>query len=180
MQHRTGNLDLDHPASAIDPTDTGAAADSSTRGTKVGPSARGRTSFPRRDSPRHCERCRAINPSFAATSQTRAPGSRLSATLRAFRSSDQRRRPVGPSRTSIRDTHLRPGTSIRCSFWCSTAILPQNSFAGCNDRKTAIPKPRGGRTAYLESKKWRQIIARLLPAPFGFQEPEICTMVTGV
>ncbi len=58
----------------------------------------------------------------------RIEGAKLSATIRAFKSSGQRRRPVGPSRTSMRETPLRLGTSIRCSFWCSTANLPQTQL----------------------------------------------------
>ena len=121
---------LTTPFPTVATTGSGTAIGSSIRGTKAGPSSPGKTSFPFRARPRHCERCRAINPCFWATSQTRAPGSRLSATIRAFTASGHRRRPVGPSRTSIRETPPRLGTSIRCSIWCSTANLPQTQLRG--------------------------------------------------
>lgn len=98
--------------------------------------------------PRHSERCRATNPSFCATSQTRAPGTELPATIRAFRSSGQRRRPVGPSRTSIRDTPLRLASSIRCPIRCSITKPLQSSFAGQHARKPVRPKPQDKRSAY--------------------------------
>ncbi len=78
--------------------------------------------------PRPPERCRAISLYFAATSQTRAPGRKLSATIRALRSFGQRRRPVGPSRTLNRDTLLDPRTSIRRSFCCAKASRPQTQL----------------------------------------------------
>ena len=49
---------------------------------------------------------------------------------RSLTSSGHRRRPVGPSRTSMRETLLRLGTSIRCSFWCSIAKLLQTQLQG--------------------------------------------------
>lgn len=68
------------------------------------------------------------NANFAATSQIRAPDGKLSAPMRALSSSGHRRRPVGPSWTSFRDIPVNPRTSIRCSFWCSTAGLPRTQL----------------------------------------------------
>ena len=115
-------------ASGFAATGLGAVTGSTTSGTNIGTLSPGRTSFPFRARPRHCERCRAINPCLSALSQTRAPGTGLSATIRALTSSGHRRRPVGPSKTSMRETPLRLGTSIRCSIWCSTANLPQTQL----------------------------------------------------
>lgn len=61
---------------------------------------------------------------------TTAPRTELLATIRALTSSGHRRRPVGPSKTTMRETPLRLGTSIRCSIWCSTANLPQTQLQG--------------------------------------------------
>ena len=60
-----------------------------------------------RASRRQAVTCCGATPCRRATSTTRAPGSKLSATIRAFTASDQLRRPVGPAITSSRSTTLR-------------------------------------------------------------------------
>jgi len=102
---------LTTPAFIIVPTGAGASAGSTLSGTKLGPSSTSRTNFPFLARPRHCERCRAISPCFAATSQTRAPGSRLSATIRS-RSLSDRWRSIAhshpPANAADRSAHPEP------------------------------------------------------------------------
>lgn len=85
------------------------------------------------------------------TPQHRRPArqAELSATIRALRSSGHRRRPVGPSRISIRETpfdpHLHPVLVLVLH-----GKPPANSVAGRHARYSIRPKPRGWRTAYAK------------------------------
>ena len=54
------------PASGFAATGLGAVTGSTTSGTNIGTLSPGRTSFPFRARPRHCERCRAISPYLSA------------------------------------------------------------------------------------------------------------------
>src|ERR1700719_584723 len=76
-------------------------------GTKSGGGASAVVVVPTAVTPRHAPRlqpntCCEQTCHRRATSDTRAPGTRVSATIRAFSSADQRRRRPGPVRTSTR------------------------------------------------------------------------------
>jgi hypothetical protein len=76
----------------------------------------------RRDSCR-CTWCGNPMPAFRrtdnnATSTTRAPGAWLSSTIRAFASSLQLRRPLGPAITSSRSMRSTPLDNENCTFPC--------------------------------------------------------------
>ena len=63
-----------------------------------------------------------------ATSDTRAPGARVSATIRAFSSADQRRRRPGPVRTSIR-RNSPFASSLTSNIRIARSLLPQANQA---------------------------------------------------
>jgi hypothetical protein len=63
-----------------------------------------------------------------ATSDTRAPGTRVSATIRAFSSADQRRRRPGPVRTSTRRNALF-ASSLTSNIWIARSPVPQQNQA---------------------------------------------------
>src|SRR5438477_5744865 len=66
--------------------------------------------------------CQRVAPCLRATSDTWAPGSRLSATIRALSASERTRRPDGPSRTSSRLTGPTDEPSKWTSFLLSNPI----------------------------------------------------------
>jgi len=151
---------LTTPAFIIVPTGAGASAGSTLSGTKLGPSSTSRTNFPFLARPRHCERCRAISPCFAATSQTRAPGSRLSATIRS-RSLSDRWRSIAPSHRGAnaadRSAHPEPHPAkLPCDWEPPSgaqfgAPQPSSRKHHLQASMTENPKGRnhgGGRTAY--------------------------------
>ena len=130
MQHRTGDLDLDHPGIHFRHNRDGGGhrLDDKRHERERTITRQDKLPLPGKTTPlRNMPRDQAILPGDIADPR---PGTRLSATIRALTSSGHRRRPVGPSKTSMRETPLRLGTSIRCSIWCSTANLPQTQLQG--------------------------------------------------
>lgn len=69
------------------------------------------------------KRCQRVAPCLRATVATSAPGSRLSAAIRAFSASERTRRPVGPSRTSRRPPYPAVETSIWTFILSSTPTI---------------------------------------------------------
>src|SRR5580704_16241141 len=82
-----------------------------------------------------------------ATSDTRAPGTRVSATIRAFSSADQRRRRPGPVRTSIR-RYSPFASSLTSNIRIARSPLPQPN--------PALPRrslKKGGRAPLTEYRR---------------------------
>ena len=129
---------------------SGAAADdcSFTSGAKDPASSTCSASLPLRASRRHAVTCRR------ATSLTRAPRSKLSATIRAFTASGQLRRPVGPAITSSRSITLRRPINKNCAL-SYKAVVP--SVANHDANGTTYPRSRqsGGRDAAY-APEWTQ------------------------
>src|SRR6516165_8174462 len=98
-----------------------------------------------------------------ATSDTRAPGASVSATIRAFSSADQRRRRPGPVRTSTR-RKLPFASSLTSNIRIARSPLPQ-----ANQALPGRPLNKGFRgplTQYLEEiadDRTRSTVAALDP-----------------
>src|ERR1700733_5717787 len=76
-----------------------------------------------------------------ATSDTRAPGTRVSATIRAFSSADQRRRRPGPVRTSTR-RYSPFASSLTSNIRIARCPLPQaNQAARAGSLNKGISAP---------------------------------------
>ncbi|MGY3698751.1 hypothetical protein ACVIGA_008893 [Bradyrhizobium sp. USDA 3240] len=139
-------------AASGDPEGSAAAGntDSDTTGTNDSVSAdAGNTNWPKRARRRQSCTCWGRQPWRRATSVTTAPGSRLSAAIRAFKSSGQRLR-TAPANTSIRGENGR----LMSSEWSSiVSTLPEDDSS--NSALKTLHKQSDGprRYAYLPSAR---------------------------
>ena len=97
--------------------------------------------------------CQRVTPYWRATSATRAPGNRLSATIRAFSAGERRRRPDGPSITSSRPANPSFGTPKWASILPSLSMQspPVQTETSSHDRIKLGTRGSGERLPFTEA-----------------------------
>src|SRR6185312_2595218 len=131
------------------------SGDSDTKGTNDKVSAEaGSTNWPKRARRRQSCTCWGRQPWRRATSVTIAPGSRLSAAIRAFKSSGQRFRPA-PAYTSIRDDNGR----LMSSEWSSIVSTLAEDDSSNGAPKTPHKQSQGSRR-YAYDRRGQRALCR--------------------